>query len=97
MKVILLSYATKEYSLARKLLNFTGRLCGADKIIALSRKDLVKTGFYQQHKSILDQPRGAGYWLWKPYYILETLKKLEENDILIYADAGLFFKKKSNR
>lgn len=35
--------------------------------------------------------RGFYYWAFKPYIILETLKKLKENEILIYADGGLFF------
>jgi hypothetical protein len=35
----------------------------------------------------LDSPRGAGFWLWKPYIILETLKLLG-NDCLLYCDAG---------
>jgi hypothetical protein len=94
MSVTLLSYATKEYRLAQKLLNFTGKRNGADKIISYSRNDLTKTEFYSRYKSILDQPRGAGYWLWKPYFILETLKNMQENEILIYADAGLFIRKK---
>jgi len=29
--------------------------------------------FRDRYRSILEQPRGAGYWLWKPYVILKTL------------------------
>lgn len=32
--------------------------------------------------------RGGGYWLWKPYIVHETLKQMDEGDILVYADAG---------
>lgn len=59
--------------------------------IQYGRKDLIETDFYKEHKRILDQPRGAGYWLWKPYYILESLSKLKEDDILIYVDSGIKF------
>lgn len=38
--------------------------------------------------------RGFGYWCWKPYIILESLKKIEYNDILFYADIGCHFNKK---
>ena len=32
-----------------------------------TRKNLVKTKFYQENKELLDQSKGAGWWLWKPY------------------------------
>ncbi len=35
--------------------------------------------------------RGAGYWLWKPYFIYGELVHSNENDILIYSDAGVEF------
>ena len=37
--------------------------------------------------------RGFGYWCWKPYIILESLKRIEYNDILFYVDIGCHFKK----
>ena len=37
---------------------------------------------------IKNNMRGYGYWIWKPKIILESLKQLPENDILIYLDAG---------
>ncbi|GHV54379.1 hypothetical protein FACS1894216_14280 [Synergistales bacterium] len=35
--------------------------------------------------------RGAGYWCWKPQVILLSLEKLNEGDVLMYADAGCDF------
>lgn len=32
--------------------------------------------------------RGYGYWLWKPFIINLVLEHLNENDILVYVDAG---------
>lgn len=94
MPVTLITYATGNYTRAAKLLTFTARRCGVDKTIIYSRKDLVSTAFYTKHRLILDQQRGGGYWLWKPFFILETLRALKEGDFLIYADAGMFFRKK---
>ena len=37
--------------------------------------------------------RGFGYWCWKPYIILESLKIIDNGDILVYADAGCHLKK----
>ena len=56
-----------------------------------TRKNLVETEFYKENKDLLDQAKGAGWWLWKPYYILETLKSSETNDFIIYSDCGDMF------
>lgn len=32
--------------------------------------------------------RGYGYWVWKPYIILDALKQIEDGDILLYLDVG---------
>jgi len=44
-----------------------------------------------QFKSIYDIKKGYGFWLWKPYIIYKHLKKINENDILIYCDPGGHF------
>lgn len=51
-----------------------------------TKKDIDRD-FYEKNKHILDQERGAGYWLWKPYFIY---KALQEGDV-IYTDAGVLF------
>jgi hypothetical protein len=35
--------------------------------------------------------RGFHYWVWKPWIMLDTMKKVPENSIVVYADSGLFF------
>lgn len=35
--------------------------------------------------------RGFGYWCWKPQVLLQSLRQINENDILIYADLGCEF------
>lgn len=56
-----------------------------------NRKNLEKTDFYQENKQILDEPTGAGWWIWKPYFILETMKSANEGDFIIYCDCGDMF------
>jgi hypothetical protein len=43
------------------------------------------------NKETLNQARGAGYWLWKPWAIADRMKMLNDGDILIYSDAGVEF------
>lgn len=55
-----------------------------DKTLIEKHKD-----FWDKHnKFISNNSRGYGYWLWKPYLICDTLKKMNENDILLYCDVG---------
>ena len=58
-----------------------------EKYILKTRSDLVNTNFYLQNKKILDCSRGSGYCAWKPYFILEALNELPENEILFYMDS----------
>lgn len=40
---------------------------------------------------ILNQPRGAGYWIWKPLCIYGSMETMQENEVLVYSDAGIEF------
>ncbi len=37
--------------------------------------------------------RGYGYWVWKPQIILQTMRKMGDNDILLYSDVGCHLNK----
>ena len=61
------------------------------KVFCINSDDLkVKyPEFYSQHSSFIENnPRGYGYWIWKPYLIWKTMESLNENDILFYMDSG---------
>lgn len=49
----------------------------------------IHSKFYKANKAILDQPRGHGYWLWKPYFISREMDAIADDDIIIYCDAGV--------
>ena len=61
-----------------------------DKVKIYRPKDIDDT-YWKAHKDILEQPRGAGYWLWKPYVILDALQNIQWNDCLMYMDAGVTY------
>jgi len=62
-------------------------------IMATYHRGHLDLEFYERNKAILEQPRGAGYWLWKPYMILKTLKMYPDNTVVVYADSGVVFSK----
>jgi len=90
MKTRLVSYATPEYENSLSVLSVTAKHFGIDEVFAFRRNDLVNTDFYKQNRKLLDVPRGGGFWLWKPYYIHEVLQQINDGDILVYSDAGIF-------
>ena len=48
--------------------------------------------FRKTHSDVLKNRRGAGYWLWKPYILLQTLiENMNEGDLVMYQDAGAYF------
>lgn len=68
----------------------------ADKgfdIIYNYRRGHFDPGFYARNKHILEQPRGSGYWLWKPYFILKTMRSLPDDALIFYVDSGIVFKR----
>lgn len=91
MKKVLINFADGKFKRSQRLNSRTGRLIGGfDKVIEYSPAD-IDASFYNQHREILDEKRGAGLWLWKPYFIHKTLTALNDGDILMYCDSGAMF------
>lgn len=84
----LITYGNKKFSDSKK------RLCNEakatnwfDTITVYGPEDL-DNDFNLKFKNILNQPRIAGYGIWRPYIIKKKLDEINDNDILIYLDAG---------
>jgi hypothetical protein len=92
--IVLISYADgpQVFYKNQNSLNMSAADKGFDRIYSYHRRD-IDDDFYQQNKHILQQKRGAGYWLWKPYFIWKTMQDLPDGALIIYADSGLIFKK----
>lgn len=92
--VVLLSYADGDnvYFKNQNALNLSTLNRGIDHLHTYRRCHMDKD-FYVQHQPILTQKRGAGYWLWKPYFILKTMDMYPDNAIIMYADSGVIFSK----
>ena len=91
MKINLCCYSTEEYEDRKNRLVNLSIAEGFDKTYSYGRGDILKTDFYRENKLILDMKRGGGYWLWKPYFILDTLKNITEGDVVFYLDSGDVF------
>lgn len=90
---IFINYSDNKYRKQQKFaLKMAKYLGGFDKEIAFNPSN-IDAKFFQKYRNILEQKKGGGYWLWKPYFILKTLNDLNEGDYLFYSDAGGFFLK----
>jgi hypothetical protein len=89
MKLAFCSYSDLNYrenqQRQTKLVEDMGEF---DHIFPYTREWLITTDFYRNHQDILDRERVAGYGLWKPFVVMETLKKLNDGDACLYMDCG---------
>ena len=91
-KIIAISYANRNYERQLKINKKSALEIGkVNEYYSYGPND-IDPKFRDKNKDILIRKRGNGYWLWKPYFILKTLKeKLNEGDYLIYTDSGILY------
>jgi len=79
----------EQLNVRQKALHRSALIYGkVDYVHEWSRERLLRTQFYKDNRELLDQPRGCGYWAWKPYVILQTLAQTKPNDYVVYCDVG---------
>jgi hypothetical protein len=88
--IIAANYADRKFKRAQKLNSKTARQYGADRVIEYGPDDIDRD-FYERNREILSNPRGGGYYLWKPYFYRKAYDELEEGDYLIYTDSGSIY------
>lgn len=89
--IVSINFSDKNYEVQRKYNTQTAYSKGkVDKVIEYSPLDIDEK-FREDNSAIFSYERGAGLWLWKPYFILKTLRELEEGDYLFYCDSGAFY------
>jgi hypothetical protein len=92
MNIHLVTFSDENMTMAADICERSGRDHGVSAVWKWSKAELMQTDFYRDNKLLLDQPRGCGYWSWKPFIILHTLTtRAKEGDIVIYSDAGVEF------
>lgn len=88
---ILINYADLKYFGAQKNNSQSGlSIGGFHRVVEHARSSLAPE-FVEKNRLIFDQFRGAGYWIWKPYIIYQSLLRADKDDIIFYCDAGCTF------
>jgi hypothetical protein len=92
MSITLINYANSGYVQSRAKQKETAlTIAGINKVIEYNYGD-IDDDFKRTCSKHFGNPRGAGFWVWKPYFILKTLDTLNDGDVLVYCDSGSYFK-----
>ena len=88
---LLLNYANQRFAELQRRNSESGlAVAGFDRVLSFGPDD-IDAEFAARNRGILEQERGNGYWLWKPYFIARTLESLAPGEWLFYCDAGARF------
>ena len=88
----LVTFANEAMTISGQVCEESGRRQGAQAVWYWRHPGLKQTPFYRENQQLLDQPKGCGYFAWKPFVVLDTLlNRCKPGDILIYSDAGVEF------
>lgn len=88
--VTFLSFANVDYKNSMERLTRQASGLPFDNMLLYNEHDLKKIDeFWDRHGTFIEKnKRGYGYWLWKPYLVLRTLRNMKDGDILLYSDSG---------
>jgi len=89
MRLHFINYSDAKYAAIQDQMNARAALSRQfDTVRGYCREWLKSTTFYREHKTLLDMPRGGGYWTWKPYILLDALSLADAGDLVVYQDCG---------
>jgi hypothetical protein len=88
MKIHLITFASDRYVNRKQYFeNIVSKIPWFDTVKVYNNLD-IDLDFRKKFADILAMPRGGGYWIWKSHIIQKRLEEIQQNDILIYCDAG---------
>lgn len=88
MKIHLISYGDEHYTSQIEFFKETAIASSFFDDIKVYGTEIIDNDFYARFQTLLNYPKGGGYYIWKPYLIKKILDNLPDGDILIYCDAG---------
>lgn len=89
MSINLVTFASQEYRQSADILRDSAWRHGVNGVMLRTPEQFALSNIYRENQALFSQPRGCGYWAWKPLAILSAMSY--DDDVLIYADAGVEF------
>lgn len=94
----LCTFGDSKLSLSKLRFKTQAEDFGLFKKIFIYNEFMLDNSFTDYFKDkIKPGSRGFGYWAWKPYIILESLKQIEDGEILLYLDMGCHLNKRGKK
>ncbi len=88
MVVHFITYGDNNFKNSKKRLEQEAKNVGWFDSISVFGPEDLDNEFKTRFKDVLKHSKGGGYWIWKPYIIKKKLDEIDNDDILIYLDAG---------
>ena len=82
------TYGDESYGGSRARLLAEANATGWFRTVTACTPDDIPAAMRRQYADILAEPRGGGYWAWKPMILDQALRRMNDSEILVYADAG---------
>ena len=87
-KIHFITYGNDIYNDAKKrICEEMANTLWCDTVLSYGPDNLTEK-FKGKYKNVLQMKRGAGYWIWKYDILRQQFDKMNDNDIIIYCDAG---------
>lgn len=94
----LICFGGSAYDDTTALIVENGPKFGADRVLVYDDRWLLESGHYERHREMWNwgfpgpktHHRGFGWFSWKPYIILESLKHSAPDDVILYCDADTY-------
>ena len=96
-KLYFITYGTKNFDTAAKHLIKLAKESNLFEECIYFKPQNLEIEFKEKFKDIFALPRGAGYWIWKHKIIFDTLKNVNDGDLVIYSDSGSSFNSKAKK
>tara|TARA_B110000046_G_C13007498_1_gene405026 strand:- start:1090 stop:2745 length:1656 start_codon:yes stop_codon:yes gene_type:complete len=87
-KIHFITYGNAKFERAKQRLLKEANEFGEFKSIKGYGPEDLSPEFKERFKTIVSQPRGDGYWIWRPYILKHAIDNINENEYLVYLDAG---------
>lgn len=83
---IFVTYGNESYYHSLERIRHEAEATGEfDEILIFTDHDLPEE---VKQSELMKYKRGGGYWLWKPWVVLQALETASDNDIIVYSDCG---------
>ena len=86
-KLHIFTYATNSFQVMAGTLGISAIKNGASSFRVFTPADLSKE-FCERNSETLQMSRGAGYWVWKPFLIMNYTASYPDGELIPYSDAG---------